>query len=228
MKIVNGVHDLPRGRSASKLSTISDHSAWLYRNFGKRILDVLLVVIGTPFVLPFMIIIAILIKSDGGPVFYHQARLGKDGREFKFWKFRSMVPDADIRLGKYLASNPAAAQEWRISQKLRNDPRVTRVGRFIRKSSLDELPQIFNVLIGDMSLVGPRPMLPQQWKLYPGADYKKLRPGITGFWQVSDRNEVSFAARAKYDANYNMKLSLYTDLRTLALTAGTVYRGSGV
>ncbi len=188
----------------------------------------LFVVTGTPFVFPFMIIIAVLIKMDGGSVFYHQARLGKDGREFKFWKFRSMVPDADKKLDEYLASNPEAAQEWRVSQKLRSDPRITRVGRVIRKTSLDELPQIWNVLVGDMSLVGPRPMMPQQWKLYPGADYKKLRPGITGFWQVSDRNEVSFAARAKFDADYNVKLSLYTDLRTLVRTVGAVCRGSGV
>jgi len=228
MKMINGVHDLPRGGNASKLGEVSDHGALLYRSFGKRILDVFLIIIGIPFVLPFMIIIALLIKSDGGPVFYHQARLGKDGREFKFWKFRSMVPDADKKLDQYLASNPGAALEWRISQKLRHDPRITRVGRIIRKTSLDELPQILNVLIGDMSLVGPRPMLPQQWKLYPGADYKKLRPGITGFWQVSDRNNVSFAARAKYDAEYNVKVSLYTDVCTLARTVGTVCRGSGV
>lgn len=228
MKIVNGMHDLPRGSNASKLGDSTGHSARLYRSFGKRALDVLFVIMGTPFVLPFMIIIAVLIKMDGGSVFYHQARLGKDGREFKFWKFRSMVPDADKKLDEYLASNPEAAQEWRVSQKLRHDPRVTRVGRIIRKSSLDELPQIWNVLVGDMSLVGPRPMMPQQWKLYPGADYKKLRPGITGFWQVSDRNEVSFAARANFDADYNVKLSLYTDLHTLARTVGAVCRGSGV
>jgi lipopolysaccharide/colanic/teichoic acid biosynthesis glycosyltransferase len=228
MKIVDGMHDLPRGSNASELGKVSGHGARLYRSFGKRVLDVLFVVTGTPFVFPFMIIIAVLIKMDGGSVFYHQARLGKDGREFKFWKFRSMVPDADKKLDEYLASNPEAAQEWRVSQKLRSDPRITRVGRVIRKTSLDELPQIWNVLVGDMSLVGPRPMMPQQWKLYPGADYKKLRPGITGFWQVSDRNEVSFAARAKFDADYNVKLSLYTDLRTLVRTVGAVCRGSGV
>ena len=228
MKIVDGMHDLPLGSNASKLGMVSSPGARLYRRFGKRLLDVLFVVIGTPFVLPFMIIIAVLIKMDGGSAFYHQARLGKDGREFKFWKFRSMVPDADKALDEFLASNPAAAEEWRVSQKLRHDPRITRVGRIIRKTSLDELPQIWNVLVGDMSLVGPRPMMPQQWELYPGTDYKRLLPGITGFWQVSTRNDVSFAARAKFDADYNSKLSLYTDLCTLARTVGAVCRATGV
>jgi len=229
MKSVESMHGLPHGNSAGKLKVNgSNHDAPFYRSFGKRVLDVLFVLLGTPFVLPFMIIIAILIKKDGGPVFYHQARLGKDGREFKFWKFRSMVEDADQKLDAYLASNPKAAREWHISQKLRHDPRITKVGHFIRKTSLDELPQIWNVLIGDMSLVGPRPMMPDQWELYPGIDYKNLRPGMTGLWQVSDRNDVSFAARAKFDTEYNVKLGFITDMFTLARTCGAVCRGSGV
>ena len=229
MKVVDSVRELPKGSGASRIGLDSSgHNGRFYRDHGKRMLDVLFVVLGTPFVLPFMLIIALLIKIDGGKVFYHHPRLGKDGREFKFWKFRSMVEDADKKLEEHLASNPEAAREWHISQKLRHDPRITKVGRFIRKTSLDELPQIYNVLIGDMSLVGPRPMMPHQWKLYPGVDYKKLRPGITGFWQVSERNDVSFAARANFDADYNVKVSLYTDICTLARTVGAVCRGSGV
>lgn len=229
MKTVESMHSLSHGRGASRISLEGPvQHGHFYRVFGKRFMDVLLVIVGTPFILPFMIFIAVLIKLEGGTVFYHQARLGKGGREFKFWKFRSMVQDADKKLDEYLASNPEAAREWHISQKLKHDPRITKIGHFIRKSSLDELPQIWNVLIGDMSLVGPRPMMPDQWELYPGVDYKKLLPGITGFWQVSERNDVSFAARAKFDADYNVKIGFFTDIRTLAQTLGAVCRGSGV
>ena len=123
-----------------------------------------------------------------------------------------MVIDADQRLAAHLAADPALRAEWDETQKLKNDPRITAVGRLLRKTSLDELPQLWNVLKGDMSLVGPRPMMPEQRALYPGRAYYSMRPGLTGPWQVSDRNETSFAGRAEFDAAYARRMSLRTDL----------------
>jgi lipopolysaccharide/colanic/teichoic acid biosynthesis glycosyltransferase len=143
------------------------------------------------------------------------------------WKLRSMVANADQLLSVYLAENPDARIEWDHSQKLRYDPRITRVGRIIRKTSLDELPQLWNVLRGDMSLVGPRPMMVDQQELYPGTAYYALRPGITGFWQVSVRNESSFSERAHFDADYLGRMSFVTDLKVLARTVSVVLNGTG-
>ena len=198
-----------------------------YERTGKRILDVLLVLIGGIFVLPVMVAISLAIKVQGGPVFYSQPRIGQNGKEFRFWKFRTMVCDADAKLEAYLKHCPASAIEWQINQKLKNDPRITPFGKMLRKSSLDELPQLWNVLRGDMSLVGPRPMMPDQQELYPGNDYEKFRPGITGMWQVSERNDVSFADRAKYDTAYARSISLSKDVQILFSTVGVVLKGSG-
>ena len=140
---------------------------------------------------------------------------------FGIWKIRTMVSDADAQLEAHLAADPDAAREWHSTQKLKRDPRVTRVGRFLRKTSMDELPQFWNVLTGEMSLIGPRPMMVEQAELYPGRAYYALRPGITGPWQVSDRNDTTFAARAQYDQAYYDGLSLGVDasifLRTFAV-----------
>jgi lipopolysaccharide/colanic/teichoic acid biosynthesis glycosyltransferase len=143
------------------------------------------------------------------------------------WKIRTMVPDAEARLAGHLAKDPAAAAEWAVRQKLEDDPRIIPGGRFLRAASLDELPQLWNVLIGDMSLVGPRPFLPEQQHLYPGSAYYSLRPGLTGFWQVGDRNDATFAARAVDDARYAREMSLGTDLATIARTVAVVARGTG-
>ncbi len=194
---------------------------------GKRLLDILLVLIGLPFVLPVMLVIAVLVKLDGGPAIYRQSRVGIGGREFDFLKFRSMVSDAEFQLQKHLAENPIAASEWETKQKLDNDPRVTKFGRFIRMTSLDELPQLWNVLIGDMSLVGPRPMMPQQQELYPGREYTLMKPGITGLWQVSERNEVEFSHRAIFDSDYARNLGFWYDLKILFRTIGAVCNGTG-
>lgn len=198
-----------------------------YKRTGKRLFDLVLVLMGALFVVPVMALIALAIKLQGGPVFYSQARVGQNGQEFRFWKFRTMVCEADAKLEAYLRACPEAAREWRVSQKLKNDPRVTPLGKLLRKSSLDELPQLWNVVRGDMSLVGPRPMMPDQQELYPGNDYEKFRPGITGMWQVSERNDVSFADRAMYDTAYARSISLREDLRILFATVGVVIRGSG-
>ncbi len=203
------------------------HRPGLYRNGVKRALDILLVVLSLPVVLPIVALLALLVMRDGHAPFYTQARIGRGGRIFRFWKLRSMVYDADARLSEHLDSDPEARAEWDHSQKLKADPRITRFGNFLRKSSLDELPQLFNVLKGDMSLVGPRPMMAGQQALYPGTAYYALRPGITGSWQVSDRNQSSFAARADFDTAYEETLSFAGDLHILAATFGAVVRGTG-
>ncbi len=204
-----------------------DTERGIYRRYLKRVFDIVAVILAAPFVLPVILLLAALAARDGGPVFYVQDRVGRDGRMFRFWKLRSMVPDADRRLADYLASNPAARAEWDETQKLKSDPRVTRIGQFLRKTSLDELPQLWNVLRGDMSLVGPRPMMPQQQPLYPGPVYHRQRPGLTGFWQISDRNMSSFASRSGYDMQYAKRLSFPTDLLVLLMTVRSVLRGTG-
>jgi exopolysaccharide production protein ExoY len=198
-----------------------------YRRFVKRVLDVSAVVMAAPVIVPVVGCLALLVARKGGRPFYTQIRVGKDGKSFRMWKLRSMVTDADARMEAYLAENPAARLEWDSTQKLKDDPRVTSFGQFLRRSSLDELPQLWNVLKGDMSLVGPRPMMLNQQSLYPGDAYYRLRPGITGYWQTSGRNKTTFEARAGYDAAYEADLGLATDLRILGRTVGVVFKGTG-
>lgn len=198
-----------------------------YRNGIKRIFDVLVVALAAPVVLPIVLILALLVARDGSKPFYSQKRVGKGGKIYTMWKLRSMVPDADSKLEVYMAADPVARQEWDSTQKLKSDPRITRFGRILRKSSMDELPQLWNVFKGDMSLVGPRPMMPDQQALYPGRAYYALRPGITGIWQVSERNESTFADRARFDAQYEREVSLRTDLGLLAATVRVVLHATG-
>jgi lipopolysaccharide/colanic/teichoic acid biosynthesis glycosyltransferase len=198
-----------------------------YRDGGKRLLDITLVLIAALPVLAVLLVLAALIALDGKSPIYLQKRIGRGGRVFNMWKLRSMVHNADALLQDHLKANPDARAEWDHAQKLRKDPRITRVGRIIRKTSLDELPQLWNVLHGDMSLVGPRPMMVCQKSLYPGSAYYAMRPGITGFWQISLRNESSFADRARFDADYLRKMSLKTDLSVLLQTVRVVVKGTG-
>lgn len=201
--------------------------ARLYRKFGKRLFDIVLVLLAVPVVLPVVLLGALLVARDGHNPFYSQERVGRGGRVYTMWKLRSMVPNAKAHLETYLKDNPEARAEWDSKQKLSKDPRITTVGRILRKTSMDELPQLWNVLIGDMSLVGPRPMMPEQKPLYPGRDYYALLPGITGTWQVSTRNESTFIDRARFDSDYRYKLSFSEDLRLLAATVRVVLRGTG-
>jgi exopolysaccharide production protein ExoY len=198
-----------------------------YRHGLKRLLDILLVLCASPIIVPLVAGLALIVALGNGRPLYSQDRVGRGGRIYTMWKLRSMVSDADAALDAHLATNPAARAEWDRTQKLKSDPRITRVGRILRKASLDELPQLWNVLKGDMSLVGPRPMLPEQRSLYPGQAYYRLRPGITGIWQVSARNDSSFADRAGFDAAYDRSVSLGTDLALLAATVRVVLRGTG-
>lgn len=198
-----------------------------YGSFFKRVCDLALVLIAAPFVVPVVLILCALIARDGTNPFYRQNRIGRNGRVFSMWKLRTMIPDADKFLSGYLAENDDAAKEWANSQKLKCDPRITPFGSNLRKSSLDELPQLWNVLTGEMSLVGPRPMMPDQRDLYPGLAYFSLRPGLTGYWQISDRNESSFSARARFDTRYFNDMGLITDIKILFKTVGVVLRGTG-
>ncbi len=203
-----------------------------YAALGKRMLDLALVVAMLPVILPVMAAITVLVAIGGGRPFYSQLRVGRDGDLFCCWKFRTMIPDAEAALARIVAEDPVLAAEWQQNQKLRRDPRVTRIGAFLRKSSLDELPQLWNVVTGTMSIVGPRPFTPDQQEMYPGgrgaADYYRMRPGLTGLWQVSPRNRSSFAERAVYDSAYFAQLGLLTDLRIILRTVGVVLRGTGV
>lgn len=198
-----------------------------YRRVFKRLFDITAILMAAPVVLPVVAIAALMVARDGGKPFYTQMRVGLAGKRFRMWKLRSMVCDADARMEDYLNSNPSARLEWDSTQKLKADPRITKMGRFLRKSSLDELPQLWNVLIGDMSLVGPRPMMINQQNLYPGTAYYAVRPGITGFWQTAGRNRTTFEARAEYDDAYEAGLSLVTDLKILGATVGVVVNGTG-
>ncbi|MEM9973266.1 MAG: sugar transferase [Pseudomonadota bacterium] len=198
-----------------------------YAHFGKRLLDTVLVLAALPIVVPVCIVIVFMLLREVQKPFFLQRRVGRDGRNFTIWKFRTMVDNADERLQEHLRQNAEARAEWYDRQKLKDDPRVTPFGRVLRKTSFDELPQLWNVLKGDMSLVGPRPMMPDQRRLYPGTSYYALLPGITGPWQVSARNESEFKARAKFDAEYGQSLSLATDVSLLARTIGVVIRATG-
>ena len=206
------------GRGASRTG--------LYSNGGKRAFDILLVLLGAPIVIPLIAMVALLVALDGASPFYRQTRVGRHGREFRMLKLRTMVPGADEALAELIREDPRLAEEWQVNQKLENDPRITPIGRFLRRVSLDELPQVWNVLLGDMSLVGPRPIMTSQRDLYDGSAYFEMRPGITGMWQVSARNE-GFLCRVEYDQRYHDGLSFWTDLRLLVQTAVVVARGTG-
>lgn len=195
----------------------------------KRVMDVVGAVLALVFFAPAMLIIYVLLFFSGGsPIFAHR-RLGKNGALFHCYKFRSMAKNGNAVLAEYLSRNPAAQEEWNRSFKLANDPRVTRFGTFLRQTSLDELPQLFNVLTGDMSLVGPRPIVPGEVERY--ADkieaYYCCKPGITGLWQVSGRSLVAYDRRVRMDAVYASRQSVRLDLLILLRTVWVVFKGRG-
>ncbi|GGE99259.1 hypothetical protein GCM10011611_01020 [Aliidongia dinghuensis] len=195
----------------------------------KRVFDltaslILIVLLG-----PLLVALALAVRCDGGNALFGHRRIGMGGRTFRCWKFRSMVPDAEVVLARTLASSPAARAEWDRDFKLRDDPRVTPLGKFLRKSSLDELPQLFNVVKGEMSLVGPRPIVAAEVERYGTAidDYHACKPGITGLWQVSGRNDIDYAERVELDRRYARTWSLGGDFMILLRTLGAVARRSG-
>lgn len=196
----------------------------------KRIMDLGLIVLSTPVMVPLLAVIAILIKIDSrGSIFYYQDRIGYGGKTFKFWKFRSMVTGADQVLEAYLEANPEARAEYEVNHKLKNDPRVTRVGKFIRKFSIDELPQLVNVLKGEMSLVGPRPFMGNEIGFYDKCYslYTYVLPGVTGLWQISGRSNVAYTTRVSLDDYYLRNWSIWLDIHILIRTITVVLRGRG-
>ena len=191
--------------------------------FVKRIVDVLAGIVGVLLLIPIIIVVEalrIIKKENYGPLFYTQLRIGKNGRQFKMYKFRSMCMNADEKLKEYLQENEEARKEYKKYKKLRCDPRITKVGKVLRATSLDEFPQFINVLKGDMSLVGPRPYLPREQKemgeYYIGII--KVKPGITGPWQIRGRSKITFEDRLKMDYDYSNKSSLTRDVKILIKT----------
>lgn len=196
----------------------------------KRLVDLALVAAGSVVLLPLVALIAVAIKlTSRGPILYGQVRRGRGGRPFKAWKFRSMVANADEVLAEYLKQDPQLREEWRRTQKLRNDPRITLVGRFLRRTSLDELPQFWNVVTGEMSVVGPRPIVTDEIARYGDAyiSYKRVTPGLTGLWQVSGRNRLAYEARVSLDTYYIRNWSPWLDLYILARTVTAVLLARG-
>ena len=182
------------------------------------------------FALPLMITIAVLIKlQDGGPALFRHRRIGLGGKPFYCYKFRTMRTDAEACLAALLAESPVAREEWARDHKLRDDPRVTRLGQFLRKSSLDELPQIFNLLRGDMCLVGPRPIVESEIAKYGWRykHYNAVKPGLTGLWQVSGRSNVRYRRRVAMDALYASRKSVGLDLWIIAKTIPAVMQSEG-
>ncbi|MEP1356278.1 MAG: sugar transferase [Tateyamaria sp.] len=219
--------DTVKKAGAAVISPEHTATPTLYRNFLKRIVDIVLILMAAPIVLPLLLVCTVLVSMDGRNPFYSQMRVGRHGNPFRIWKLRTMVHNADALLEVYLSHNPEARLEWENTQKLKNDPRITFFGKFLRKTSIDELPQLLNVLNGTMSLVGPRPMMVCQRASYPGTKYFELRPGITGMWQVSDRNHCEFQDRARYDDRYFETVSFGTDARILLQTVGVVLKATG-
>lgn len=203
----------------------AQNQRYVYRFF-KRMLDIVASVIGLIVLSPVFLIVSLAIKAeDRGPIFYSQVRLGKGQRPFKMYKFRSMIVDADKKLEKLLEQNEVEGAMF----KMKEDPRITRVGIFIRKHSLDELPQLLNVLTGDMSLVGPRPPLEREVVEYSEYDKQRLiiKPGCTGLWQVTARNDVDFEGMVKLDLDYIERSGILFDISILCRTVAVIFKPNG-
>jgi exopolysaccharide production protein ExoY len=195
-----------------------------------RILDVIVAAAALIFLAPLMLIVAALIYAfDPGPIFFAHRRIGRGGQSFPCLKFRTMATDADVRLAKLLETDPVARAEWEMDHKLKNDPRIVGIGHFLRKTSLDELPQLFNVLRGEMSLVGPRPIVTAEIVRYGRyfQHYCEVRPGITGLWQISGRNDVSYRRRVAFDVAYCRSRSFAMNVKIITMTVPSVLMQKG-
>lgn len=226
---------LRRKDAYSKLGTqlgrTSSDFKVIFRETVKRVVDIIGGAIGIILMIPLTLLVKLgnMFCGDFGKVIYTQERIGKNGKIFKIYKYRSMVVNADEKLKELLENDQEAAEEFRKNQKLKNDPRITKVGKFLRRSSIDEIPQLINVFKGEMSLVGPRPYLPREKKTM-GEFYDiiiKSKPGITGLWQVNGRSNTTFDARMRFDRQYSMKKSLAEDTKILFKTVGVVFKGEG-
>ncbi|MBF19919.1 MAG: UDP-phosphate galactose phosphotransferase [Hirschia sp.] len=202
------------------------------RSVIKRLIDIALSSVLLVFIAPFLLVISILVKlSDGGDVFFTQYRPGVGGRLFPCYKFRTMAMDAEERLNDLLENDPEAAEDWRLYKKLKKDPRITLIGRFLRKTSIDEIPQLFNILKGEMSIIGPRPITQREIPDYGSsadfAIYGAVRPGVLGLWQVSGRSDTDYERRIQLDAQYARDWSIWMDLKILFLGVPVVLFGKG-
>lgn len=196
----------------------------------RRCADLVIALVAIAVLAPLLITTALVVwLQDGGPAFFGHRRIGEGGKTFRCWKFRSMVVNSQERLAEYLAANPEAAVEWAQNHKLKDDPRITSFGRFLRKSSVDELPQLFNVLVGEMSIVGPRPIVEAECAKYGRyiVEYYSVRPGITGLWQVCGRNDVSYRRRVAIDVTYVRERSLLLDFKILLMTVPAILTSKG-
>lgn len=200
-----------------------------YAARGKRLCDLTFAIVLAPLLMLPILILALMVRQDGGPAFFGHRRVGKGGKEFKCLKLRTMRSDAELFLEEYLAENFEARLEWEENFKLCNDPRITRLGKFLRKTSLDELPQIFNVLRGEMSFVGPRPVPHRELQEYGSSrsHYVAGRPGITGLWQVSGRNTLDYQTRVQLDVKYRRNENFITDTSILIKTPLSLIKFSG-
>ena len=213
--------------------TVSVSERYTERLNASKIIKRLIDIIGSLALLvlfsPLFLIVALMVSLDGGPVFYRHKRIGRDGKPFGCLKFRTMILGAEACLNEYLSYHPEQRREWEQDQKLAFDPRVTAIGNVLRRLSLDELPQLVNVLVGEMSLVGPRPVTEGELKHYAAAAsaYLAVRPGLTGPWQVSGRNDVSYATRVAMDEAYVRNFSLWNDIVILLRTPGVVLSKKG-
>ena len=215
---------IQRGSSTVNTSSAVGRLDWT-RGF-----DLILASAALLFIAPLLLVLALAVfAQDGAAPLYRQKRIGREGRIFHCLKFRSMVPNAQARLEHLLETDPAARREWEVDHKLRDDPRVTPLGRFIRRTSLDELPQLINVVAGDMSLVGPRPIVQEELVRYGSylRHYLRVRPGITGVWQVSGRNDVSYRRRIACDVLYARRRSFGRNLLIMAATVPAVLQSRG-
>ena len=198
--------------------------------FIKRLLDIILILFISPILIPVFIIIGILVKiTSKGPVFYGHKRAGKNGKEFKCWKFRTMCIDSQEQLEKILATDPVRKAEWEKDRKFTDDPRVTKFGKILRKTSLDELPQLINILTGEMSFVGPRPVTVSELSKYKESkDFVlSVTPGLTGMWQVSGRSDTGYEERITFDTYYIQNWSIWLDIWILIKTVWVVLKGKG-
>jgi Undecaprenyl-phosphate galactose phosphotransferase WbaP len=213
--------------------TVSVSERYTERLNASKIIKRLIDIIGSLALLvlfsPLFLVVALMVSLDGGPVFYRHKRIGRDGKPFGCLKFRTMILGAEACLNEYLSYHPEQRREWEQDQKLAFDPRVTAIGNVLRRLSLDELPQLVNVLVGEMSLVGPRPVTEGELKHYGAAAsaYLAVRPGLTGPWQVSGRNDVSYATRVAMDEAYVRNFSLWNDIVILLSTPGVVLSKKG-
>ncbi len=222
----------------TEISVLNDEKITAYFKFKrvlylsiKRLFDICCALVGLVFLIPLTVIIKIatMLTGDFHTIFYSQIRYGKNGREFKFYKFRSMLVDSEELLTRTLEMDPIAADEYKKTKKLKNDPRITKIGKFIRKTSIDELPQIFNILKGDMSVIGNRPYLPREREDIGEYfdEIMKTKPGLTGLWQVSGRSDTTFEERLELEKKYSNTAGLKLDIKIFFKTFAAVLLSKG-